>query len=263
MAFVSFLTFATVQFLVALIAKSEAMIGDCAAMAVDVMTYGFNLVAERKKHEDYETAPVLETLDIDLSAASSGGENNTATHEVGRVQLERHLQSKRRQLHLELVPPVMSVSFLLIVTGFVLHESIHTLILDSHRNETEQSNPNLVLMMTFSSLNLLLDVINVMCFARAKHLMGYNTEEKKKKGFQNYNVIDNSEGLIEYGFDDAAEINDAEHHDDSSKISTFNEGVISEEHEEDDRVNLNMCSAYTVSLSTCLCILGQFLLVVS
>ena len=82
-AFVSFLTFAMVQLVVALIAKSEAMIGDCAAMAVDVMTYGFNLFAERKKHEDYETAHMLETLDINLPATSSGGETNTTTHKVG------------------------------------------------------------------------------------------------------------------------------------------------------------------------------------
>ena len=258
MAFVSFMTFATVQFLVAFIAKSEAMMGDCAAMAVDVMTYGFNLVAERKKHEDYEAALVLGTLDIDLSATSSGGENNTATHEVERVQLERHLQSKRRQLHLELVPPVMSVSFLLIVIGFVLHESIHTLILDSHRNEKEQSNPNLVLMMTFSALNLLLDVINVMCFARAKHLMGYKTEEKKGEGSQNYNVIDGSKGLTEYGFDDSVVLNDAVRNEDSSNINNFNEGVLSEENEEDDRVNLNMCSAYTVSSSACRLYLDNF-----
>ena len=95
-----------VQLVVALIAKSEAMIGDCAAMAVDVMTYGFNLFAERKKHEDYETAHMLETLDINLPATSSGGETNTTTHKVGREKLDWHLRSKRRQLHLELVPPV-------------------------------------------------------------------------------------------------------------------------------------------------------------
>lgn len=250
-AFVSFLTFAMVQLVVALIAKSEAMIGDCAAMAVDVMTYGFNLIAERKKHENYETAHVLETLDIDLPATSSGGETNTTTHEVGRVKLDRQLRSKRRQLHLELVPPVMSVSFLMIVTGFVLRQSIHTLILDSHRNEKEQSRPNLVLMMTFSTLNLLLDVINVVCFARAKHLMGYNTEEKETLGLQNYNMIDN-EGMIEdhvtHGeFNDAVGGIVAEH---NTKI--FHERIVSEEIDEDDHVNLNMCSAYTVSFSTCL-----------
>ena len=54
MAFISFLLFASFQLVVAIIAKSEAMIGDCTAMAVDgltAVTYGFNLVAERKKHD--------------------------------------------------------------------------------------------------------------------------------------------------------------------------------------------------------------------
>ena len=139
----------------------------------------------------------------------------------------------------------------MIVTGFVLRQSIHTLILDSHRNEKEQSRPNLVLMMTFSTLNLLLDVINVVCFARAKHLMGYNTEEKETLGLQNYNMIDN-EGMIEdhvtHGeFDDAVGGIVAEH---NTKI--FHERIVSEEIDEDDHVNLNMCSAYTVSFSTCL-----------
>jgi Co/Zn/Cd efflux system component len=255
-AFVSFLTFAIVQLVVALISKSEAMIGDCAAMAVDVMTYGFNLFAERKKHEDYETAHMLETLDINLPATSSGGETNTTTHKVGREKLDWHLRSKRRQLHLELVPPVISVSFLLIVTGFILRQSIHTLILDSHRNEKEQSRPNLVLMMTFSTLNLLLDVVNVVCFARAKHLMGYNTEQKEQIWLQNYNMIDN-EGLIEDHVTHN-ELNDAvggivaEHNNDSSKTKFFNERLVSEEIDEDDHVNLNMCSAYTVSFYTCL-----------
>ena len=40
-AFISFLLFASVQLVVAIIAKSEAMIGDCAAMAVDVSNLWF------------------------------------------------------------------------------------------------------------------------------------------------------------------------------------------------------------------------------
>ena len=40
-AFISFLLFASVQLVVAIIAKSEAMIGDCAAMAVDVSDLWF------------------------------------------------------------------------------------------------------------------------------------------------------------------------------------------------------------------------------
>ena len=48
-------------------------------------------------------------------------------------------------------------------------------------------------------------------------------------------------------FDDAVGGIVAEH---NTKI--FHERIVSEEIDEDDHVNLNMCSAYTVSFSTCL-----------
>lgn len=161
--------FATVQTLVALIAQSAAMMGDSAAMAVDALTYGFNLYAERKKNEDDEIINNIgnEDLDIELSGTSRLEDDSIISpREVERIKLERHLKRRRRHLHLEIVPPLMSVSILLVVIGIVLRNSIHTLVLDAHRSEKEQSIPNLVLMMTFSILNLLLDIINVTCFAR-------------------------------------------------------------------------------------------------
>ena len=48
-AFVSFCSFATVQAFVAMIAGSEAMLADTAAMVVDALTYLFNWFAERQK----------------------------------------------------------------------------------------------------------------------------------------------------------------------------------------------------------------------
>ena len=255
-AFVSFLGFTTIQSVVALIAQSEAMLGDCAAMAVDAFTYGFNLYAERKKNEDDEFQGGAEEAEIELSAASTGEENAT-THDDEREKLERHLQSRRRHLHLELVPPLVSVTFLLIVVGFVLHESIQTLILDAHRSEKEQSRPNLVLMMTFSILNLLLDVVNVTCFARAKHLMGYKTEETKEgEDTQQYGVIDADEELAE---ENGAqyEIHQPTSNDEDGSIEEQSgdfseEPAQSQESNDDERVNLNMCSAYThVFADTC------------
>lgn len=172
-AFVSFTGFASVQTVVALIAKSEAMVGDSAAMFVDALTYGFNLYAERQKNEDDDentTAPGgpegEEQSEIELTTASLGDGADISPRDAERMKLERHLQKRRRHLHLELVPPIMSVSILIVVVSLVLRNSINTLILDAHRSEKEQTIPNLVLMMTFSVLNLLLDVVNVLCFAR-------------------------------------------------------------------------------------------------
>lgn len=257
--------FTSVQSVVALIAKSEAMMGDSAAMAVDALTYGFNLYAERKKNEDNtkmdEDSEIIfgtGESEIELSSASIGEGNNTVTHNAERLKLERHLQRRRRHLHLEILPPLMSVSILLVVICFVLHKSIHTLVLDAHRSETEQSRPNLILMMTFSLLNLLLDVVNVTCFARAKHLMGYNTEDSKEnKGDQEYNVIDNHDGLNGEGGAQSLSMlkmvgsgNDEELTEDTSNSITSDDHDDSDENVEDERVNLNMCSAYTVSSSS-------------
>eukprot|EP00581_Thalassiosira_minuscula_P007765 CAMPEP_0183702716 /NCGR_PEP_ID=MMETSP0737-20130205/735_1 /TAXON_ID=385413 /ORGANISM="Thalassiosira miniscula, Strain CCMP1093" /LENGTH=324 /DNA_ID=CAMNT_0025929379 /DNA_START=316 /DNA_END=1290 /DNA_ORIENTATION=+ len=239
------------------------MLGDSAAMIVDALTYGFNLYAERKKNEDYEKdkgcVDESEADEIELTSfefEDGNGNNDSLTEENERVRLERNLQRRRRLLHLELVPPIMSVSILMIVISFVLRNSIHTLILDAHRSEKEQTIPNLRIMMTFSCLNLVLDLVNVSCFARAKHLMGYNTEAEDDKESQKYDVIVYSDQVVgnsgvqneikthksipggEHGSDE-------EQNGGSSNNIPSLESVESEEEAEDKRVNLNMCSAYT------------------
>lgn len=256
-AFVSFTGFTTVQSVVALIAQSEAMMGDSAAMAVDALTYGFNLYAERKKNEDggVSDGHGTDELEIELIATSIGNGTNITTPRVAeKVKVERQLQRRRRHLHLELVPPLLSVSILMVVIGFVLRNSVHTLILDSHRSEAEQDRPNLVLMTIFSTLNLLLDVVNVTCFARAKHLMGWSTNDnEEKKGALKYGVIGNSDGLNGengalfevHGSIPVEDGSDEEQLEDSSNSITSNDYIDSEENDENERVNLNMCSAYT------------------
>ena len=235
-AFVSFIGFASIQTVVAVIAQSEAMLGDSAAMVVDSMTYGFNLYAEKKKkkNEDFDEDEISNAdcgSEIEITPVAIGGERNETTD--NDIRYRRILRQRKRHLHLELMPPVMSVSVLLVVIGLVLHDSIHTLIIDAHRSEKEQSRPNLVLMMTFSVLNLVLDLVNVFCFARAKHLMGYKT--------------DNGEGTNnrENDLDDEAQY---EIHDLLENCSEQD----GDEEDDDDRVNLNMCSAYTVSKCCCI-----------
>ena len=200
------------------------MIGDSAAMIVDSMTYGFNLYAERKKNEDVEQ--IIQTTEI-IEMPSQLDDNDTddiITTDNDSYNLERIRLSKRKKiLHYELVPPVLSVSVLLVVTGFVLYGSISTLILDTNRSEEEQSTPNLIIMMSFAIFNLFLDLFNVCCFARAKHLLGYKTESEDKVVYDNDDDDDESQYFIE------------------NEVQAEQNMI-----DEDDRVNLNMCSAYTV-----------------
>ena len=141
------------------------MMGDSAAMFVDALTYLFNLVAERKKGSFDETWQDMQhQQDMDPERA-----------------LRLRERAKRKMtLMLELVPPLISVTTLILVTIFVLRKAIRVLILDVHRDISKQGDPNINLMLFFSTLNLGLDLMNVFCFAKAKHLMGYDTLEGHK-----------------------------------------------------------------------------------
>mmetsp|Transcript_9733 Transcript_9733/g.21174 ORF Transcript_9733/g.21174 Transcript_9733/m.21174 type:complete len:418 (-) Transcript_9733:153-1406(-) len=273
-AFISFMSFATIQFSVAFFAKSEAMIGDSAAMVVDALTYGLNLFAERRKNDPDDDIEECENSEVDHKIQQKSP-NRTRSMNEGferiKTNSEKELDMKRRNLKLEIVPPVISVSILIVVIGVVLQNAIRVLILDSHRNKKEQSLPNLAIMMTFSILNLLLDIVNVTCFARAKHLMGYNTnvpsgsqiEESSYEGktigdYQLSNEIGCNSSL------DGGTVNVKHKNptaEDSTTIAIYDSSrVLKEQASEvigndklsgneddggDERVNLNMCSAYT------------------
>jgi Co/Zn/Cd efflux system component len=153
-AFVTFATFTMLQTVAAFVAGSEAMMGDSGAMFVDAVTYLFNL-------EEYYQEP----------QHLSGGDA------LRRAKLKRRTKRKLI-LRMELIPPVISVATLLCVTAFVLHSSLRMILLDAHRARSEQGDPNLLLMLVFSCANLVLDLVNVFCFARAKRLCGYATSSK-------------------------------------------------------------------------------------
>lgn len=166
-AFMTFFFFVIVQGVFAVIAKSEAMMADCLAMGVDALTYLFNLFAERLKNNP----PVLGN-----------------THNLSTIELTR--RRKEMRLYLEFIPPVISVMTLVIVSVQVMNDAINTII-EAQRppimassvigvttsGSQEQTTtggeiddePNMPLMFLFSALNLLLDVINVTCFAKAKN----------------------------------------------------------------------------------------------
>mmetsp|Transcript_18630 Transcript_18630/g.45001 ORF Transcript_18630/g.45001 Transcript_18630/m.45001 type:complete len:253 (+) Transcript_18630:331-1089(+) len=127
------------------------------------------------------------------------------------------LKYKKYTYQLEIVTPFVTVSTLVVVIGLVLRESIHVLILDAKRDVSEQDDPNIKLMLIFSVLNLLLDMINVFCFAQASHGLGYKTDVIEDD--EEENKADNS--------DECNDHNDAHHHG------------------KQDGSNLNMCSAWT------------------
>jgi Co/Zn/Cd efflux system component len=275
-AFISFQCFSIAQTVAAIIAGSEALLGDSFAMMVDAFTYLFNWYAERQK--------VLYSMKLQRQS-------------VGASSFSlRALEYRKYTYQLELIPPLISVSTLLVVTVFVLKKSIGVLVLDAKRDVSEQADPNVKLMMLFSCLNLMLDVLNVGCFASAKHALGYNTTaemvdvDAEKKGnermdsssHQRYsdnggNIVHNHARIQGNGTHhnegsqcDIEMMERKTYQDDGASASNNGENDSDEDHEDHDydelspiRINeerhhhgsrnkdneepsnLNMCSAYT------------------
>lgn len=277
-AFLSFMCFSLLQLFFAFVAGSEAMMGDSAAMMVDALTYLFNWVAERQKsrfddddmHEQHQqqltTEATKTTPTVDATAA-------TDPNLLGRI---RARNKRKAILRLEIIPPIISVTILVIVTIVVTHQAVKVLLLDAHRSRSEQNNPNVNLMLLFSFLNLLLDGINVFCFAKANHATGYKTKQDDEEYGKKYIVCG----------DDDNELVPTEQATQMYKTSTSNRGLKAvyrrvddqdasdasgeaiqlqemvpgqtiqtdalsdesnniDEEEEEDTTNLNMCSAYT------------------
>lgn len=126
------------------------MMADCAAMYVDVLSYFVNFLAERLKHGHSRMSP---------------------------RQLRLH------RLYLELTPPLLSVITLMAVTVMTLEKSIETLIQEASssslqnnaldKNDNGKADaPDLRIMMVFSGLNLILDLVNVGYFVQADQAIG-------------------------------------------------------------------------------------------
>ena len=236
-AFVSFLGFLLVQVVFALIAHSQAMLADSAAMAVDAFTYLFNLAAERIKKR-----PMPED------------------DSVPDIVLKR--RKKRQVLYLEIVPPLISVTTLIVVSVVVLADAVETIIrrlTNVEANKDGDDMPNAWIMFLFSLTNLALDVLNVTCFAKAKdfgffmlhHLFGYGKttdsgEEGQPKRVTSHGIEmeppSESTRLVP-----KEEQFHVEEMIEEKKDDTFrSEQPIDPYYEEVQRTaNLNMCSAYT------------------
>ena len=153
---------------------------------------------------------------------------------------EHRIEMKR--LYLELFPPLISVTTLIIVTIGVVKEAWGSLFGDVEKED----DVNAGLMLIFSFLNLLLDVVNVTCFAKAHQAYGLQTTCYD-------NDCHNQQPSAQVLDDDAEELNGLNLLEDSDpgmsgrrKQKTFFERLFG-------KVNLNMCSAWTVSYYALLC----------
>ena len=212
------------QAIFAVLANSKSMMADCEAMSVDALTYLFNLCAERIKSRPY------------------------SQEEINMPKWKRIRTRKLKRLYLELVPPLISVSTLMVVTILVLKDSLATLY-DAKDSTTDDEVVDVHIMLFFSTLNLVLDIVNVTCFAKAKQAFGFNS------------VL--SSGGHAHGHEHSSQVS-LRVTEKTPLVTQLSYGGIevqlelppsveeetSEEEKDKDGVaglNLNMCSAWTVS----------------
>ena len=214
------------QFFFALAANSQAMMADCAAMTVDAITYLVNYGAERMKNREIS-------------------ENDLELHPEAR---QRH--RKLQRLYLELVPPLFSVMTLLVVTFVSVKDSIDQLMDDG----TDSKPPDVLIMLVFSLLNLILDAVNVSCFARAADQI-VGLPASLLVNVNETGSVEETElaGLLKKGNDTG----DSLTYSGVSQETDIDSGSSGMNDDDDSRssgnnnLNLNMCSAWTVSKIVC------------
>ena len=243
-AFVSFLGFMLVQAVFALIAHSQAMLADSEAMMVDALTYLFNLCAERIKNRPWS--------------------------EDERQMDPRHVQHRREllRLYLELIPPTLSVATLIAVTVLTLREATTTLkrVPDANSGGEDEDDVSLPIMLIFSGANLLLDFVNVTCFARADMNFGLDVVRREqfsiKESFrETFKSPTPSRGPTE-ATSLLSHRTDLDYELGLSHVASRDRVSSSDLYPDKPHeiVNLNMCSAWTVeSGSSLFCISGHSL----
>lgn len=215
-AFLSFLFFTIVQFFFAVLARSQSMMADCAAMSVDVISYFVNWCAERLKHGHSSLSPE---------------------------------QLRLKRLYLELIPPGISVITLIVVTVMALQLAIETLV-DAYRGKNNGAPPpDVGLVLLFSGLNLGLDFFNVMFFAKADQAVGIPGQHGNEDIHVHFDSHHHPEHAIATEatplVDSKSNGNTINPHDADTLSSRDSESVV-----ETKGLNLNMCSAWTVSFTS-------------
>lgn len=235
-AFYSFVGFMSVQAVFALIANSEAMLADSEAMSVDAFTYLFNLWAERIKNKP------------------QSGQDSGVSVVIKNYRLEL------RRLYLELIPPVISVATLITVTVFTLRDALQTLYGQGSGEDDE--DVDISIMLFFSGLNLVLDVVNVTCFARADSAFGLDVIRRESAGYSESirsirqsisrqslksSSSSNQRSSMEKNLDENSNLLPPAGGNLELETQTSNLSFDSAHDQPGDLVNLNMCSAWTVS----------------
>lgn len=235
-AFFSFVGFMTFQAIFALIAHSQSMMADCEAMSVDAVTYLFNLCAERIKNR-----PPTEA-ELKLSP--------------GEIEYRREL----RRLYLEMIPPSISVSTLILITISTFLEALHTL----YETKDKEQDVSVAIMLCVSALNLLLDFVNVTCFARAEVNFGLRIVREEQNLIRRSLVdgVDMKRLLVETQGSPCGNNEDNKSATEENKLLPSADSLVTapattsygsgdgDGHDEEpvnDKtlVNLNMCSAWT------------------
>jgi len=248
------------MFVAIFVARSQAMVGDSSAMVVDSLTYLFNSYAEKIKNKSLQ--------------------ENDDDQTLSDVEKEiRRLNRTRQRLWLEILPPLCSVMTLIGLTIYITVDAWDTLTSPEYNEDSEDDGtstsmddePDIGVMFFFSGLNLVLDILNVTCFARAKHAFGFAVIDQDRHRY----MLAYDGSLHNQYADSLKEIRSEVDLTrlDSDEISTRESySSISEENQEEEiinstqEVNLNMCSAYTVSrgnlISVCifLCYASGYLL---
>ena len=224
------------------------MVADSSAMMIDSLTYLFNSYAERIKNKSL---------------------NETDDETISEDDRElRRLKRTRQRLWLEILPPLCSVMTLIVLTICIIKDAVDTLMEpynvgmdDGKVSISSESDPNIGMMFFFSALNLGLDILNVSCFARAKHAFGFAVIDKDR-----HRYMLAYDGSLHNEFADSLKGSrselDLSGMDSDEENFTASYCSVSEERRklsqsegslQPPEINLNMCSAYTVSLSNVFC----------
>lgn len=223
-AFYSFVGFMLFQAGFAIYANSSSMLADCEAMAVDAMTYLFNLCAERIKNKP------LTAEELAMSAE------------------KRSLKREEMRLWLELIPPAVSVACLIAIVILTLVEATKEYLGQADGDDDDVSVP---IMLIFSGANLLLDFVNVACFARSGSTFGMQSVRDEQE-----EIVQSIQGLSHR---ETQALLAASRNDSSDSVDNLESGNTTQygsmqytSARSSRRVsatvaNLNMCSAWTVS----------------
>ena len=219
-AFDSFMSFSLLQLFFAWLAHSHAMVGDSVAMIVDSIAYLFNWIAERRKRE----------------ATACAAADDSITPRI------RRRTQRKRVLELEIVPPILSVSILVVVTTIVTQSAVSVLLSPPSEASEATGQPNLIVMVVFSASNLCLDMLNVFCFSKSNENMGGDGGAAATVN-ETQQIMSNPSGYDRVHQDHKQ--HDAATNDDCLYCHQADDDEGEERHDEDNHANLNMCSAFT------------------